>query len=183
MPRCPVCKSSTEMIKYEGVPVHNCGSCGGSWVTGAKLSRIVTQREIEMPEAVQEKMIEIANEANSTEPLYCMGCGKRMVKEQFRHWSDIELDRCPKCNGIWLDRGELEKCQIYWERLQDNPDSEDAKRIEKMAMLDSRWSVRQARLRDKIDRLGQPRHFGDRDADLLADLFNLDEGLDPAEDC
>jgi len=26
-----------------------------------------------------------------------------------RHRNDIEIDCCPKCRGIWLDRGELEK--------------------------------------------------------------------------
>ena len=25
------------------------------------------------------------------------------------HRNDVELDYCPKCRGVWLDRGELDK--------------------------------------------------------------------------
>ncbi len=28
---------------------------------------------------------------------------------EVRHRNDIEIDYCPGCRGIWLDRGELEK--------------------------------------------------------------------------
>jgi hypothetical protein len=34
------------------------------------------------------------------------GCDTKMVEEAFR---DILIDRCPGCNGVWLDPGELEK--------------------------------------------------------------------------
>ena len=33
----------------------------------------------------------------------------------------IEIDFCPKCRGVWLDRGELDKLiarSTYWERPQ-----------------------------------------------------------------
>lgn len=107
MPRCPVCKIQADQIKYEGVTIYNCGSCGGHWVTQVRLDLILARREVVMPDPVKQKMIEIADESNSTGRLWCMNCGKEMVKEQFKHWPDIQIDRCPKCAGIWLDRGEL----------------------------------------------------------------------------
>jgi Zn-finger nucleic acid-binding protein len=117
--RCPVCKTPTDLIQYERIPVYNCGSCGGYWVTKAKLDLILMRREVQMPEAVQKKMIEIANASNSTAQLCCLTCGSVMKRGRFKRWPDIQIDVCPKCQHIWLDRGELEKCQIYWERAQD----------------------------------------------------------------
>ena len=179
MPRCPVCKTLTEMIRYEGVPVHNCGTCGGYWITDAKLATILARREVVMPEPVKQKMLEIAAESNSTDKLYCMTCGRQMVKEQFRHWGDIQLDRCPKCDGLWLDRGELEKCQIYWEYVQDHPESEEARRAAKLAELDTRWATRKQRLKAKLNRVAGQGLGLQPDDDALAGLLSLDEDLDP----
>jgi Zn-finger nucleic acid-binding protein len=117
--RCPICKTPTDLIQYERVPVYNCGSCGGYWVTRAKLEVILARREVQMPEAVQKKMIEIAAASNSTAELCCFTCGTVMERRRFARWPDIQIDVCRRCKNIWLDRGELEKCQIYWERAQD----------------------------------------------------------------
>jgi len=38
--------------------------------------------------------------------LRCPECGT-LLEENER--DDIEIDMCPNCKGIWLDRGELEK--------------------------------------------------------------------------
>ncbi|MBU0637849.1 MAG: zf-TFIIB domain-containing protein [Planctomycetes bacterium] len=153
MPRCPICKTQAERIKYEGVPVYNCGSCGGHWVSPARLDVILARRDMQMPEPVKQKMMAIADEADSKQELWCMTCGTSMLKEQFRYWPEIKLDRCPKCNGIWLDRGELEKCQIYWEYAQDHPDEEHADLLARKALLDAEWARRKSEIRDRRDRI------------------------------
>ena len=142
MPRCPKCKTPTDLIKYEGVPIYNCGFCGGHWVTKVRLDVILRRREVDMPPAVRQKMIEIADASNSTETLWCINCGRRMIKESFKHWPEIQIDRCDRCQGIWLDRGELEKCQIFWEHMKDCPDSDSAQRAEHMALLEAEWTKR-----------------------------------------
>lgn len=35
----------------------------------------------------------------------CPKCGGHLKTEDFRK---IQIDRCPDCNGIWLDAGEIE---------------------------------------------------------------------------
>ena len=34
------------------------------------------------------------------------GCPTKLQEEVFR---DLKIDRCPTCNGVWLDPGELEQ--------------------------------------------------------------------------
>ena len=152
MPRCPLCKTPTDLIKYEGVPIYNCGSCGGHWVTAARLEAIVRRREIVMPDAVKRKMVEIADASDSAQKLYCFTCGTEMRKEQFKHWPEIRIDHCPRCDGIWLDRGELEKCQIYWEYMQDHPDARRMDVVARKAALDAEFVQRKAELKEQRER-------------------------------
>lgn len=37
----------------------------------------------------------------------------------------VEIDYCPECRGVWLDRGELDKIIV---RSRDDRDSDDDKR-------------------------------------------------------
>lgn len=39
--------------------------------------------------------------------MQCPVCAETQLVMTNRH--DIEIDYCPKCRGVWLDRGELDK--------------------------------------------------------------------------
>lgn len=135
MNRCPRCKVSTHRIEYEGVGVRMCGECGGYWVKPISLKAISNKRHTDWSEAVKERFLDLADQSNSTEKLLCLSCAKTMIKEQFKEWDDIVIDQCPGCGGIWLDPGELEKIQIYWEYFQDHPDQSNMDALAKKALL------------------------------------------------
>jgi len=39
--------------------------------------------------------------------------------------SDVLIDACPQCRGVWLDRGELDKILVMERRMQAGPDADD----------------------------------------------------------
>ena len=43
----------------------------------------------------------------------------------------IEIDFCPKCRGVWLDRGELDKIVERAARFKDDDDDDDRWRGER----------------------------------------------------
>jgi Zn-finger nucleic acid-binding protein len=43
------------------------------------------------------------------EPLRCPNDGSRLVELDR---SDVLIDACPECRGVWLDRGELDKILV-----------------------------------------------------------------------
>jgi Zn-finger nucleic acid-binding protein len=47
--------------------------------------------------------------------------------------SGIEIDFCPKCRGVWLDRGELDKIIERSDRGDDDDDDRDDKRRQQLA--------------------------------------------------
>lgn len=134
MARCPKCRTQTALIPYEGVKIQHCGSCGGNWLTDAKLDLILARRDSKFEGAVAEKLDEMARESASTEPLMCITCGTMMKREPFRAWPEVQLDVCPRCEGIWFDQAELEKCQMLWEAAKSDP--KQMKRIEKHAVAE-----------------------------------------------
>jgi Zn-finger nucleic acid-binding protein len=161
MNRCPKCKGSTASVHYEGVGVKMCGQCGGYWVSPTALKAIANRRETEFNEAVKERFLQLAEQSNTTEALLCVSCGKYMIKESFKDWDDIVIDRCPTCGGIWLDAGELEKIQIYWEYFQDHPEESNIDAIARRALLEADLQQRRRDIAEASEELRQAaRHRG-----------------------
>lgn len=57
--------------------------------------------------------------------MICPNCGETLRE---RERSGIEIDVCPVCRGMWLDRGELDKLLDRESRYYDNDDDDDLSR-------------------------------------------------------
>ena len=53
------------------------------------------------------------------EPLRCPVDGSRLVQVER---SDILIDACPECRGVWLDRGELDRILVKERQLTHGDD-------------------------------------------------------------
>ncbi|MGD9672247.1 MAG: zf-TFIIB domain-containing protein [Candidatus Nitrosocosmicus sp.] len=49
--------------------------------------------------------------------LRCPNCTNEMM---LSNKNGVEIDHCPKCRGVWLDRGELEKITSMQNRYDDD---------------------------------------------------------------
>jgi Zn-finger nucleic acid-binding protein len=56
----------------------------------------------------RERVLQIipATEEREMSTLLCPAC---MVELKITDRQDVEIDYCPQCRGVWLDRGELDK--------------------------------------------------------------------------
>ena len=64
----------------------------------------------------------------SGEPLRCPNCGSRLVEVER---SEILIDACPECRGVWLDRGELDKILVKERQLVGaDPDEDFLREVE-----------------------------------------------------
>ncbi|MEN8515599.1 zf-TFIIB domain-containing protein [Burkholderia sp. RS02] len=85
----------------------------------------------------------------------------------------IEIDYCPTCRGVWLDRGELDK--LIAREGGDAP----ARRDEPPASRDAHAHTHASRDRDGWERDGRShddrhRHDGQRSRKSMFDLFDFD---------
>jgi Zn-finger nucleic acid-binding protein len=84
--------------------------------------------------------------------------------------SGIEIDYCPKCRGVWLDRGELDKIIERSAQLTAQPAAPP------QPQASQGWDRGRDRDRDYDDR----RHYDDRKhyrkkrGGFLGDLFDFD---------
>jgi uncharacterized protein len=56
------------------------------------------------------------------EPMRCPNCESRLVEVER---SEILIDACPECRGIWLDRGELDKILVRERSMSAGDPDED----------------------------------------------------------
>ena len=97
------------------------------------------------------------------EPLRCPNDGSRLVELDR---SDVLVDACPECRGVWLDRGELDKILVRERQMAAGAGADDDF-FDEMA---GRQPPRQAPPAD--NRYEQPRKR--RKRSLLEDLLDFD---------
>ncbi|MBD3263729.1 MAG: hypothetical protein GF375_01340, partial [Candidatus Omnitrophica bacterium] len=139
---CPTCGENLREKEYEGVMIDVCARCGGVWLDDEELPQIIEKREVQFsPEERKEidpEELKQASLGETVPELNCPVCGALMGRNIYASVSGIMIDRCSNGHGIWLDKGELEKIQIYAEKSEDLAEKNYAKysRILNQAKLD-----------------------------------------------
>jgi len=86
------------------------GGCGGIWFDATELERVSARAATTLHTIWN---VPVGN-VNQTEPRLCPRCPDQVLdRKWFSDLKKVEIDQCPKCNGIWLDAGEFSR--IYEE--------------------------------------------------------------------
>ena len=116
---CQNCNVALKTIIYEGVEIDQCKKCGGTWLDEGEIAKIVDiEEETFTPKQIQETLthaFEGVSQEEQDSKVSCPKCESNMFPVNYSYSSGIIVDRCPNQHGIWLDRSELEKLQIYKE--------------------------------------------------------------------
>lgn len=104
---CPVCNQPLVIFELGGVEIDLCVECGGTWLDAGELARLLelsgateTGGGGKLTEAVQAAPFGVKTKRR------CPRCGTKLRAITLA--DSIELDRCPRGDGIWLDPGEME---------------------------------------------------------------------------
>lgn len=103
---CPACSAPLVAIEYQGVELDHCLECKGTWLDAGELEQIA--RLAGVPEQGPiTRQIETSDAKRKLER-ECPRCGKRLAMITVEvEAGKIEIDRCPRGDGFWFDRGEL----------------------------------------------------------------------------
>jgi len=115
--KCPVCQTTLSPSFYAGQTIDICKQCGGVWFDSEELSPVVKtvaeQNDIP-PLSVKETLNRTAPEPLCAEQdKLCPRCNIPTSLFNYSYDSNIFLNRCPSCRGIWADRGELRQLARY----------------------------------------------------------------------
>lgn len=75
----------------------------------AQEDRHFAEKDRELIEKMRQTLSD--EQKNAIREFAKMRCPKCLEPLQHVHYSGVELEECPKCKGIFLDRGELEQYQ------------------------------------------------------------------------
>jgi len=140
--KCPACNDKLVEKDYEQVPVDICSKCGGVWLDKDELYQIVERKEQKFSEEEKAEVstgeVKTSRRPELVGEVNCPICGDLTKRLVYACISGIIIDRCSHGHGVWLDKDELEKIQIYVEKSDDQTEKEYAKctRILNQARLD-----------------------------------------------
>ena len=98
---CPKCRVAMVVSELKaGVRVDVCPQCRGMWLDHGELKALVEARMSERSGP------EVLAEAERTE-FNCPDCEQPLFRRLFERGSDIWIEQCSRCAGIFLDVGEL----------------------------------------------------------------------------
>lgn len=106
--KCPACSGSLSERAAGKITVDVCDQgCGGLWFDNFELNKVD-----EAHESQGESLLDIGPHkpvsGNASAKRSCPKCdGVALQRHFFSVRKEVEIDRCPGCNGVWLDAGEL----------------------------------------------------------------------------
>ena len=125
--KCPVDNTPLKQQEYErAVMVNKCNTCDGMWLDQWELKAIQANKgknydaELkELPNLVNKSYLQALEKDRSL--LNCPKCeelGKiiEMDRREHGYCSQIMVDVCHDCQGIWLDKGEVQALEVFFER-------------------------------------------------------------------
>jgi uncharacterized protein len=115
--KCPRCSSVLQPVEYDGQKIEVCSGCKGERLFAGELQKIVehhdevfTPEEIASLDAVNKEIF--TAEKDDHDELNCPACGDvRMEHFNYSDTSGIVLHKCTECDGIWMDKDQLQKIE------------------------------------------------------------------------
>lgn len=120
--RCPRCGAALKPYAYGGQALDVCPECRGIWFDRDELTTVAGHM-IETGQAETQQAGDAINvrrapvSAEEAEKV-CPRCKLPMTAFNYAYDSNVFLDRCAACQGIWADPGEVETVARY---LKGNP--------------------------------------------------------------
>ncbi len=124
--RCPHCKNALRQIRYKSLVLELCFKCRGIWFDEGKFLPVVhyirdtDETSPEGRKLFKKRSVQRLDKVDEAGRL-CPKCGRLMRKFNYASDSNVILDRCDGCGGIWADAGEVQRIARY---LKADPEAD-----------------------------------------------------------
>ena len=106
--QCPACHKKLHRFKAAGAALDGCSACGGIWFDDQELDQVNRSGAADGLAAEINRSPKLRVDEDAVRA--CPKCKKAALEQKlFSLGSGVIMDCCPKCRGVWLDFGELEK--------------------------------------------------------------------------
>ena len=116
--KCPCCLTTLRHVRHKLTEIDLCPRCRGVWFDSGELTVFVRSLIDEgkvTPEKVRlferRKVNAIRDKAQQGRS--CPRCDQKMRPFNYAYDSNVFIEKCPDCEGIWTDRGEIMRIASY----------------------------------------------------------------------
>jgi hypothetical protein len=110
--KCLSCEGELRQLQAGQTRIEQCAGCGGTWLDRGELDAIVDSKD----DDVRWEDLDLWGKAFDLSAVLshrvCPNGHGHLATLRYGE-SDIEVDVCPTCGGVWLDAGELDKIVHY----------------------------------------------------------------------
>ena len=121
---CPGCKGSLRREKHQHVEFDICGECRGIWVSGeqfrAMAVKVAADGQVESSVKLTFQPRKALRPSEDNPVRVCPKCTLAMREFNYAYDSNVFLDWCEQCKGIWLDPNEIIDIAAH---IQYNPEA------------------------------------------------------------
>ena len=122
---CPACESELTEVDAGKITVDACKSgCGGIWFDRFELEKVRDGSDVE-----GQSLLAIGKGPKKVDPTRrrkCPKCDVVMMQHFESVMKKVTVDQCPKCNGYWLDAGELQAIREEYRTESDRSEAAEA---------------------------------------------------------
>ncbi len=151
---CPACRVPMKEYLYkERIPVDVCKKCRGVWFDQGEMNPFLsmwTATHPDLPDAP------ISLNRDITDPTCLDEAGRpcprdhgAMKKYNFAYDSNVILDRCPTCEGVWVDKPEIRRLAVY---MKGNP------KLDRLGESVAEHVQKQQEFADMVEGVGRLHH-------------------------
>ncbi len=117
MRTCHECDANLDEIDLHGQRVDKCPKCFGIFFDEGELDKIIHLIELYQGMKLEEGDIDSVPEEEHRRVVRCPEHDEPMVPMDV---AGLTIDKCPVCEGIWLDNGEITALKIAENHIRQN---------------------------------------------------------------
>ncbi len=122
--KCADCGSGLVQTEQGGVKLDRCTQCGSLWLSDKNFKKLKDSKDRFVRWLNPDLWSDIEKHEIGRAKRECPGCGKPLHEIRYAE-SDIVIDICPDCCGVWLQKGEIDKITSYLEGIVDDKTAGD----------------------------------------------------------
>jgi len=115
--KCVDCSGQLKQVDYNNIRIEECSSCGGIWFDRGELDKAKNQTDEDLRWLDFDPFGEEANQfLVDADDKTCPRCSAKM-DSLFYEESQVIINKCLVCHGIWVPNGQFRKIVKYLEDI------------------------------------------------------------------